>query len=563
MPRAKALPLESRPLTYLYFFILVFALYFNTLGNGFLYDEQALIINNPYIKSFRHIPQLFTSDVFHFGLEHSDKYRPLSMLAYAVDYFFWGLKPFGYHLTNIFLHALNGFLIFRLLKLIFQNDALAILSATFFCVNPVNLKAVAVIGNRSVILEAAFMLLSLCALLTAYLRRGKTRSWLALVYCLLALLCREAAVFLPLYVFVCLSAAGAKRKEAIRCAIPFIILASAYLFFRLFYFKLYEVGPAVFAWQKIPVFLLLLHNFVTRAILGRHAVFYGPLLVRIIQITVVSAAVLFYAIMLSRLWLRDKKAWFGLALFAIGSLPFYILLHNIQFYGVLVFEHYGYLACFGLSFLFAYLCLGFYRIFPKLTAASVVLLLTLWSGITVAANANYKNEEIFYRHILAIDKNNALALLNLADIYFKRNMLDAAEAVARKVLLREPDAWDAYLTLGNICRKRGQLKEAAEFYRQAVFFKPAIEGNHLSLGMALAQQGRFNEAEAVFKQALTALPKSVNIRKDLGALYGNQGKFAQAISVWQEALRLQPDNEEIKKNIQRAKDLRNKGSFRD
>jgi Flp pilus assembly protein TadD len=302
-----------------------------------------------------------------------------------------------------------------------------------------------------------------------------------------------------------------------------------------------------------------LHNFVTRAILGRHAVFYGPLLVRIIQITVVSAAVLFYAIMLSRLWLRDKKAWFGLALFAIGSLPFYILLHNIQFYGVLVFEHYGYLACFGLSFLFAYLCLRFYRIFPKIAAASVVLLLTLWSGITVAANANYKNEEIFYRHILGIDKNNTLALLNLADIYFKRNMLDAAEAAARKVLLREPDAWDVYLTLGNICRKRGWLKEAVGFYRQAVLLNPAIDGCHLSLAMTLVGQGRFSEAETVLKQALTALPKSVNIRKDLGALYGNQGKFAQAISVWQEALQLQPDNQEIKRNIEQARSLSNTG----
>ena len=29
-------------------------------------------------------------------------YRPVSTLSYSLDYFFWGLNPFGYHLTNLF-----------------------------------------------------------------------------------------------------------------------------------------------------------------------------------------------------------------------------------------------------------------------------------------------------------------------------------------------------------------------------------------------------------------------------------------------------------------------------
>ena len=41
---------------------------------------------------------------------HLGPYQPLSWMSYGVDYLLWGMKPFGYHLTAILLHALSAVL---------------------------------------------------------------------------------------------------------------------------------------------------------------------------------------------------------------------------------------------------------------------------------------------------------------------------------------------------------------------------------------------------------------------------------------------------------------------
>jgi len=43
-------------------------------------------------------------------------WHPLTMLTYMADYQLYGLKPWGYHLTNVLLHALNAALVFVLLR---------------------------------------------------------------------------------------------------------------------------------------------------------------------------------------------------------------------------------------------------------------------------------------------------------------------------------------------------------------------------------------------------------------------------------------------------------------
>src|ERR1051326_4059058 len=79
-----------------------------------LWDDQYLANANPFIKSpalvleaFRHYLYL---DSF------SIHYRPVQNISYMADYFFWNTNEFGYHLTNVLLHAGGGVLLFFLLR---------------------------------------------------------------------------------------------------------------------------------------------------------------------------------------------------------------------------------------------------------------------------------------------------------------------------------------------------------------------------------------------------------------------------------------------------------------
>jgi len=88
----------------------IFLIYSPALRNDFVnWDDSEYVYENPNIRS---LGSGFFKWVF--SAVVSSNWHPLTMLSYALDYFFWGLNPFGYHLTNIVLHSLNTFLVFIL-----------------------------------------------------------------------------------------------------------------------------------------------------------------------------------------------------------------------------------------------------------------------------------------------------------------------------------------------------------------------------------------------------------------------------------------------------------------
>ena len=109
-------------------------IYLYTLGNDFACDDKFTITNNYLIRSWHKLPTIFTNDYFTSSGELS--YRPVVTLSYFIDYFFWHLKPLGYHLTNLLLHSLNSVFLFF----------------------PVRLKADYVVPNANSPLELSFVL---------------------------------------------------------------------------------------------------------------------------------------------------------------------------------------------------------------------------------------------------------------------------------------------------------------------------------------------------------------------------------------------------------------------
>ena len=45
--------------------------YLNILFNGFVYDDDTQVMQNPYIRSFRYLKEIFTTNVWYFrGMRH-------------------------------------------------------------------------------------------------------------------------------------------------------------------------------------------------------------------------------------------------------------------------------------------------------------------------------------------------------------------------------------------------------------------------------------------------------------------------------------------------------------
>ncbi len=92
-------------------------IYFNSLPNPFQFDDEYYISGNTSIRDIANIKEGFLRPKL--LVRHgwpSGHYRPLVFASYALNYYFGGLNPAGYHLVNLLFHVGSAFLIFLMVK---------------------------------------------------------------------------------------------------------------------------------------------------------------------------------------------------------------------------------------------------------------------------------------------------------------------------------------------------------------------------------------------------------------------------------------------------------------
>src|SRR5262245_62612926 len=140
---------------------------------------------------------------------------PVALLSFSLDYAVWGMNPFGYHLTNVLLHAANSVLLY-VLALGLLGRALpaaapraimlgAAVAALFFALHPLRAESVAWITERRDGLSTLFYLVTVLAYVKASeLDGAPRRRWLAvsLGAYTLGLLSKSLIMSLPLALLV-------------------------------------------------------------------------------------------------------------------------------------------------------------------------------------------------------------------------------------------------------------------------------------------------------------------------------------------------------------------------
>jgi len=95
VPKATAFPLDSGSVRLVGVLLACASLpYLNILLNGFVYDDDTLLVQNPYVRGFQHLKEIFTGDIWSFrGLAVTNYYRPMMTLGYMLIYKIFGLRP--------------------------------------------------------------------------------------------------------------------------------------------------------------------------------------------------------------------------------------------------------------------------------------------------------------------------------------------------------------------------------------------------------------------------------------------------------------------------------------
>ena len=423
--------------------VAVLLAYLNALGAAFQFDDYNVIVNNPSVHS---LPA---------WLDSMPGIRPLLKFSYALNWTFQP-APWGFHLFNVIVHALNAVLVHRLLQCLTAARWAPLVGALLFALHPAQTEAVTYLSGRSVSFMALFYLASMVVWLRAPTRQeGEARRVASAALFGAALLVKETAVTLPLALLL-LDAYAIREPTGMRARLLrlrwhalVLIAAAAAMFASPTYRYLLEVSLSARA---------MLDNLLTQA----DAIFYlaaqsvllwrmnvdpdlpvatGMTLALSLEI-VLLAAILFAACrnIRNRSWLAFAALWFFLHLLPTNSLlPRLDVANDRQLYLALIGVFFA--AGLGVEALLQRL----HR--PGLIAAVAVSALLVCAAATFQRNETYASAVSFWEDALAKSPRKARVANNLGYAYQQAGRYAEAKLAYQQAIDTDPDYWRARINL--------------------------------------------------------------------------------------------------------------------
>jgi len=169
-------------------------LYANMLFNGFVWDDNTFIINNPQVHQL-HILSLIGPSIFN----SHEFYRPIDSIYFAFLYSLVGQQPFFYHFIQLSLHIIVTCLLFLYLQYFFKKP-LAFSLSLIFLVHPINVESVTFIGSTQ---SELYFLPGIIALLLSRKKHLSGRRLLFInILLLFSILSKEPGFLFLLLIFV-------------------------------------------------------------------------------------------------------------------------------------------------------------------------------------------------------------------------------------------------------------------------------------------------------------------------------------------------------------------------
>jgi protein O-mannosyl-transferase len=478
---------------------LVFAVYAPALRDGFVWDDTALILRDPLIRSWRLIPEGFQHFLFT-DATPSDFYRPVQRLTYTLDYGAFAFRPAGYHLTSVACHLAATLALLLLADELLglfgieerKRRWIAFLATFAWAIHPVHTAAVVYVSGRADPLAAAFGFLGLYAALRSLRANGSTRWALQLaagaLFFLSALSKESGLIFLLLWCAILL------LKKRWRDLMPATV---AILFVAVTYFSLRlpaEHAPAPTLHSPAP--LLVRPILVARAIAEYTGLILLPLnlhmdrdvethpegtnaartesaaqreLQTLLGILILAAAI--YWLIRSRK--REPAIFCCLALAAIAYLPVSGIFHL----NASVAEHWIYLPT-AFLFLAAGLAISRFSIPTPAVGAALALWLVFIGTRTWIRTLDWKDQRTFLERTIASGGDSARMLINLAGLELSEGHLDAAKQQLALALRKEPEQPLAVLNLASVAIRENDFASAHDLLNRATKMPPAEAKAH-------------------------------------------------------------------------------------
>lgn len=571
--------------------------YFNTLGHGFVLDDEAVITRNKFVQQglagFKDILSTFYWKGY--WDTSSGLYRPLSLLIFAIE---WAISPNNatlYHTVQVLIYTATVFALYKLLTELFLrlNKWLPFCIALLFALHPLHTEVVANIKSLDEILAFLFFVLA-----TLQLLKKETFNWQSGLFLFLALLAKEGAIaFVVVWLLLLVQVKKQSFSAAVKNIWPLFAVTIVWLAIRT---NVVNAAPAVvYSYQDNSIIECtdwLSQKLTAITILGKNLfhVFYPFGLsydYSYPQIPCASfTSIDFWLALITLLGL------FGLAVFyfkrkpivSFGLLFFFItsfLTSNIALtIGATMADRFMFTPILGL------LISGCYLVYEKtnslqtktagIAGAGMIVIAVIFSVITIKANTAWKSNEILFsthaKHVpnsaraqynygtillnMAIsshpdslnkafevltlanklDPNNAEVQSNLGIANFQlQNYTVAAHWIKTAMLAKPTDLMK--LNLADTYVKLKYLDSAVFYYKDALKNNVYNGNSHARIGESYFTTKQFGAAADAFRAGTVAFPENGELWLNYGNALAANRDFKTAISVFQKAFEINPN----------------------
>ena len=508
---------EQRPWAMLLLLLTITLLvYAASFFNGFLRDDELIIVNNPQTLSLRNIPDvLFAPDVV------KPYYRPLNRATYLLDYRIAGMNPLWYHGINVMLHAGNVLLLYLLCCRLFPDRTAALIAALLFAVHPVNSEAVNFISARNTVLALFFSLASLLAFMRTRDRGGRWPVFSALLF-FFGLLSKETAfmliVIIALYTLIPLPGQEGRRqgRERFVVLIPYLAATLVYLAMRAYSLRdlvgtsvpaaglldrlSQNIGiiPQYLALLFVPVDLTIYHT-----VAPQTGFFSLPGAVPVVWLAAAAGG----------WWLfrrGDRATQFGTAWCVINYAP---IANIIPIPSDPIQERFLYMPAIGLFIVVgSVLSAGGWRMrWPYRARTVTAAVLLVFAALTVQRSLEWKDEFTLISSGVGNDPASVPAHYNLGTALRERGDLAGAFREWQRALQLDPRDSDTLIQMGTYYAMQGDLRKAEEHYDAALRAPrgradPEKSMAYFNLGKIRDQQGQLQQALEYYETFLKIVP---------------------------------------------------------
>ncbi|MCC7159368.1 MAG: tetratricopeptide repeat protein, partial [Ignavibacteria bacterium] len=513
--------------------------YANSLNNEFVFDDESVVLGDQSITSLSNIPKYFTAEQgFHKVIGRY--YRPVVSATYAIDYALWGLKPFGFHLTNVLIHVINVLLLFGLLRMMFEKSTSKfknygiLIGTLIFALHPVHTEAVAWVSGRTDSLSCTFFFASFIYYFKFSKKSSALNLTLTLFFYLFALLAKEMAITLPVMIILYdLMVNKLSIKDALMGKIKIysalIVLSLAYLLLRwavlkdipqresYFYFYGKDSATTIYTMlQTIPIYFKL-------AVFPIGMVYhYGGFLTYLSSLMepgVIFAVVFIFVmgIVTYYLFKRMPVVSYAIIFFFITLLPVLNIVPTMNFMA----DRFLYIPSVFLSLIAIAVLFKYYT--PKAskliyTITGIVLI--VFGYMTIARNAEWKTNDILFMSADGIP--GSVLYVNIGNIYANKGQYDAAEKYYRKAIDLRVETILGNNNMGKLFMIKGNMDSAYYYIHKAYLLDSLSPEPMHTMAQLYARNDKIPESVFWLEKLQTVTPNYMNSVQMLQELKARQ-----------------------------------------